>query len=68
MLNTSQAKHIEIRYHYVWDMWEQGKIELVYEPTATITADVLTMALPKERHWEHARSMGVRRIAEQVGV
>ena len=54
ILSTSRAKHIEIRFHYVRDMCEQGKIELVYEPTATMTADVLTKALPKDRHWLHA--------------
>lgn len=69
VLNNSRAKHIEIRYHYVRDMWARGKIELIYEPTATMTADVLTKALPKGRHWEHVASMGVttRRIVERVG-
>jgi hypothetical protein len=72
VLSNSRAKHIEIRYHYVRDMWEQGKIELLYEPTATMTADVLTKALPKDRHWLHVEHMGittvVRESAEHVGV
>ena len=67
VLSNSWAKHIEIRYHYVRDMWEKGEIDLLYEPTATMTADVLTKALAKDRHWEHATHMGVRRITEQVG-
>ena len=48
-------------------MWEKGEIHLIYEPTATMTADVLTNALRKNRHWEHATNMGVRKITEQVG-
>ena len=48
-------------------MWEKGEIDLIYEPTATMTADVLTKALPKDRHWEHVMNMGVRKIREQVG-
>jgi hypothetical protein len=76
VFGSSRAKHIEIRYHYVRDMWEQGKIGLIYEPTATMTADVLTKALPKDRHWLHITHMGVRTSggvatrdsAEQVGV
>ena len=70
ILSTSRAKHIEIRYHYVRDMWEQGKIELVYVPTATMTVDVLTKALPRDRHWLRASQMGVkiRESTEQVGV
>ena len=67
VLSDSRAKHIEIRYYYVRDMWEKGEIDLIYEPTATMTADVLKKALPKDRHWEHATNMGVRRITEQVG-
>ena len=67
VLSNSRAKHIEIRYHYVRDMWEKGEIDLLYEPTATMTADVLTKALPKDRHWEHTTNMGIRKITEQVG-
>ena len=48
-------------------MWEKGEIDLIYEPTATMTADVLTKALRKDRHWEHTTNMRVRQIAEQVG-
>ena len=66
MLSNSRVKHIEICYHYVRDMWEKGEIDSIYEPTATMTADVLTKALPKDRHWEHATNMGVRKITEQV--
>ena len=67
VLSNSGAKHIELRYHYVKDMWEKGEIDLIYEPTATMTADVLMKALPKDRHWEHATHMGVRKFREQVG-
>ena len=67
VLSNSRAKHIKIRYRYIRDMWEKGEIDLMYEPTATMTADVLTKALPKDRHWEHATNMGVRKITEQVG-
>ena len=66
-MSNSRAKHIEIRYHYVRDMREKGEIDQIYEPTATMTADVLTKALPMDRHWEHTTNMGVRKITEQVG-
>ena len=66
-MSNSRGKHIEIRYNYVRDMWETGEIDLIYEPKATMTADVLTKALPKDRRWEHATNMGVRKIREQVG-
>jgi hypothetical protein len=59
ILGGSRAKHIEIRYHYVRDMLELGEIEILYEPTSTMTADLLTKALPKDRHWLHVDHMGV---------
>ena len=51
ILSTSRAKHIEIRYHYVRDMHKQGKIELLYEPTAMMMADIWRKALLREGHW-----------------
>ena len=67
VLSNSRAKHIEIRYHYVRDMWEKDEIDRINEPTVTMMADVLTKAIPKDRHWEHTTNMGVRKITEQVG-
>ena len=67
VLSNSRTQHIEICYHYVRDMWEKGERDLIYEPTAMMTANVLTKALPKDRHWEHATNMGVRKNTEQVG-
>ena len=67
VLSNSRAKDIEIRYHYVRDMREKGEIDLINELTATMTADILTKALPKDRHWEHVTNMGVRMITKQVG-
>ena len=51
-------------------MLGQGKIELLYEPTATMTADVLTKALPRDRYWFHTKNMGItaKGHTEKVGV
>jgi len=57
---NTKAKHIEIRYHYIRDAWQANKIKLQYEPTKTMTADIMTKALPKERHWELTEAMGVK--------
>ena len=37
-----KSKHIEIRYHYIWDMVQKGAVKLKYVPTAEQVADVLT--------------------------
>ena len=57
---NTKAKHIEIRYHYIRDTWQANKITLQYEPTETMTADIMTKALPKERHWDLTEAMGVK--------
>ena len=61
VLERTRAKHIEMRYHFVRDAWQAGTILLEYEPTETMVADVLTKALPKEKHWLHTEAMGVKR-------
>ena len=41
----SRTKHIEIRYHFIRDCFEKGKIEVKYVPTANQIADVFTKPL-----------------------
>jgi hypothetical protein len=46
-------KHINVHYHWIWWVVEQGTIKLVYCPTDDMVADVLTKALlsPKVKHF-----------------
>jgi KUP system potassium uptake protein len=57
--NRSRAKHIDIRYHFVKDAVMNGKISLVYEPTESMTADVMTKPLARVKHWMHTKAMGI---------
>ena len=41
----SKTKHIEIRYHFIRDCYEKGKIEVKYVPTTNQIADVFTKPL-----------------------
>ena len=41
----SRTKHIEIRYHFIRDAYEKGKIDMKYVPSADQIADVFTKAL-----------------------
>ena len=40
-----KAKHIEVRYHYIWDMVHKGAINLNYVSTKEQVANVLTKPL-----------------------
>jgi hypothetical protein len=52
----ARTKHIDIRFHFIRWIIEEGKIRLVYCPTEEMVADVLTKALPspKVKHFAHA--------------
>lgn len=55
----ARTKHIEIQYHYVRELIEDGIVELVYCPTAENGADIFTKALGKEQIQVHLRSLGI---------
>ena len=44
-----RAKHIELKYHYIKDMVNSGKINVEYCPSADMIADIFTKGLPAER-------------------
>jgi hypothetical protein len=55
----NRSKHIDIKYHFVRDSYQKGLIELVYIPTSEMVADILTKALPREKHEKHMKGMGL---------
>lgn len=54
-----RTKHIDIKYHFVQEAHEKGLINVKYVPTEDMTADIMTKALPLERHWKHMEGMGL---------
>ena len=42
-----RSKHIDVRYHYVRDCVEKGKIEVEHVRTGEQHADILTKSLPR---------------------
>lgn len=56
----SRSKHIDIRYHFVRSVLKDNKsIELKYLPTDSMLADILTKALPREKHYMCMRGLGI---------
>jgi hypothetical protein len=56
-------KHIEVRYHFLKKMVEDGKIRLDYIPTTEQMADAMTKGLSREKHELFVGQMGLRRLS-----
>lgn len=44
-----RSKHIDVKYHFIRDLYDKGEIDVQYIKSEEQTADVLTKALPKPR-------------------
>jgi len=58
----ARSKHIDIRYHFIRWMVEDGTIRLVYCPTEDMVADTLTKALPSMKVKHFASELGLRSL------
>jgi hypothetical protein len=56
------TKHIEVHYHFLKKMVEDGKIKLNYVPTMEQTADAMTKGLACEKHELFIGQMGLRHL------
>ncbi len=57
----ARTKHIDIRFHFVHWVVEEGKISLVYCPTNEMVADIMTKALPSPKVKHFGACLGLRR-------
>ena len=55
----ARSKHIDIRFHFIRWIVENGSIRLVYCPTEDMVADVLTKALPSPKVKHFAAELGL---------
>jgi hypothetical protein len=56
----ARTKHIDIQYHFIREKVEEGTVKLEFCLTQEMVADVLTKALPREKHQRCTEAMGVR--------
>jgi len=62
----ARTKHINIHYHFICFVIENGSLTLVYCPTDDMTANILTKALPNSKAKHFAASLGLSRVPTQV--
>ena len=55
-----RTKHIDIRFHFIRWVVEDGKIRLIFCPTDDMVADTLTKALPSPKVKHFASELGLR--------
>ncbi len=48
--SMKRSKHIDVRYHFIKDSVQQGKIVIEDVPTRDQLADALIKALPRDKH------------------
>ena len=56
---SSQAKHIDLHYHFIWEHVSAGTIIINWIPTNDTTADIFTKALSQPLHMHHTASLGL---------
>ena len=54
-----RSKHIDVCYHFVRDLAEQGKLNVVYVPTADMVADGMTKPLQRVAFERFKNQLGV---------
>ena len=54
-----KSKHIEIWYHFIYDIVQKGAVELQYISTNEQIVDVLTRPLPRVKFEYFHRRLGV---------
>ena len=61
----SRTKHIDLRYHFVREAVEDGKIKITYIPTDENVADIFTKALAKLKFVRFVKMLGLGELEEK---
>ncbi|KAJ3473654.1 hypothetical protein NLI96_g12893 [Meripilus lineatus] len=62
MINA-RTKHFDIRYHWIRELVSKNTLTIIYCPTDSMTADILTKSLARPKHDKFTAALGLRAIA-----
>ena len=60
-----RSKHIDVRYHFIWECIGDGKMDIEHVRTEEQIADILTKPLSRDRFCELRVKLGVVKISEE---
>jgi hypothetical protein len=63
----SRTKHINVRYHFIHEAVEDGKVSVVYIPTDENPTDIFTKPLAKAKFQGFVELLGLRPNDEKDG-
>lgn len=55
-----RTKHIDIKYHYIREQYEEGKFILEYVKSKDQLSDIMTKPIPKEQFQYLRRKLGIQ--------
>ena len=58
----SRTKHIDVRFHFIRKVREEGIIDIVYCPMSEMVADLLTKPIPRDQFERLRALMGTEEL------
>ena len=58
----ARTKHIDLRYHFIHEAVEDGKIQVKYIPTDDNISDIFTKPLLRPKSTKFMELLGLRRL------
>ena len=58
-MNHERSKHIDVRFHFIWDHVKEGSVEFLHVTSQDQVADIFTKPLPKVLFWKYRKMIGI---------